>query len=50
MYLIPYSIGIMYLGMFMANITYLYEWFKVERIDFDNSINSINLNIKEIKN
>jgi len=49
-YLIPYSIGIIYLGMFMTNVIYLIEWFKGEKIDFDNSIDSINLNIKEIKN
>jgi len=49
-YLIPCSMGIIYLGMFIQNVTYLIEWFKGREIDFDNSINSINLNIKEIKN
>jgi len=49
-YLIPYSIIIIYLGMFIMNINYLIEWFKGERVDFNNSIDSINANIKEIKN
>jgi len=48
-YLIPYSIIIIYLGMFIMNINYLIEWFKGERINFDNSIIT-NLNIKEIDN
>ena len=48
-YLIPYSIVIIYLGMFIMNINYLVEWFKGERIDFNNSIIK-NLNIKEINN
>jgi len=49
-YFIPYSIGIIYLGMLMTNFTYLIEWFKNERIDFNNSIDSTNLNIEEVKN
>jgi glycosyltransferase involved in cell wall biosynthesis len=49
-YLIPYSIIIIYLGMFIMNINYLMEWLKGERINFNNSIDSINLSIKEIKN
>ena len=48
-YLIPYSIIITYLGMFIMNINYLIEWFKGERIDFNNSIMT-NINIKEINN
>ena len=48
-YLIPYSIIIIYLGMFIMNINYLIEWLKGERINFDNSLMT-NLNIKEINN
>ena len=35
--------------MFIMNINYLIEWFKRERIDLNNSIDNINVNIKEIK-
>ncbi|MDD5014026.1 MAG: glycosyltransferase family A protein [Atribacterota bacterium] len=48
-YLIPYSIIIIYLGMFIMNINYLIEWFKGERINFDNSVIT-NLDIKEMNN
>ena len=48
--LIPYSLVINYLGLFLTDLTYLIEWFKGEKINFDNSIDFLNLNIKEIKN
>jgi len=48
--LIPYLLVINYLGLFLMDLTYLIEWFKGEKINFDNSIDFLNLNIKEIKN
>lgn len=49
-FLIPYSIVITYLGLFLMDLTYLIEWFKGKKIDFNNSIDFLNLNIKEINN
>ena len=48
--LIPYSIVITYLGLFLMDLTYLIEWFKGDKINFNNSIEFLNLNIKEINN
>lgn len=48
--LILYSIVIIYLGIFLMNLSYLIEWFKGEKINFDNSIDFLNTNIKEINN
>ncbi len=48
-YLIPYSILIIYLGMFTLNINYLMELLKGRKIEFNNSLIT-NLNVKEINN